>query len=202
MLIHFISWLFWLLNVSICSTLKYKVNNEPSAAKLFAVWHGQSFPLFYWAQHRKLCIFPIETWRGNTIEYLAKKYKYKTVRLKTKGTPLERSDNFNRLKNIILSGYESAIAVDGPPEPLVNHKAKSGILLLSKKTGVPIVSVGINMKGKLNLFWRWDKYEIPLPFSTVEIRFGEPFLPDEKATTQSLEESLLVLFAESQSGAN
>ena len=31
------------------------------------------------------------------------------------------------------------------------------------------------MKRKVTLFWRWDKYEVPLPFSEIVIAFGEPF---------------------------
>ena len=193
MLIKLISWLLWKTNVLISSTLRYKVKNEPSSPVLFAVWHGQSFPLFYWAQHRKLCLIPIETWRGDVIEYLAKKYGYRTVRLLEKGTPLERSKNITELIQVIQEGYDSAIAVDGPPRPLISHKAKPGILYLSQKTRMPIVPVGINMKRKFILFRRWDKYEIPLPWSEVEINFGKPFVANEKTTTQELEGLLLEL---------
>jgi len=193
MLINLISWLLWKINVLISSTLRYKVKNEPSSPVLFAVWHGQSFPLFYWAQHRKLCLIPIETWRGDVIEYLAKKYGYRTVRLLEKGTPLERSKNITELIQVIQEGYDSAIAVDGPPRPLISHKAKPGILYLSQKTRMPIVPVGINMKRKFILFRRWDKYEIPLPWSEVEINFGKPFVANEKTTTQELEGLLLEL---------
>lgn len=193
MLIRLISWLLWKTNVLISSTLRYKVKNEPSRRVLFAVWHGQSFPLFYWAQHRKLCLIPIETWRGDVIDYLAKKYGYKTVRLLEKGTPLERSKNITELIQVIQEGYDCAIAVDGPPKPLISHKAKPGILYLSQKTRMPIVPVGINMKRKFILFRRWDKYEIPLPWSEVEINFGRPFVANEKTTTQELEGLLLEL---------
>lgn len=202
MLINFISWLFWQLNRLICSTLKYKVTNEPAGTVLFAAWHGQSFSLFYWARHRKLCLYPTDTWRGDILAYLAEKYKYKTIRFKEKGSPLERSENLTRLMQIVSSGYDAAIAVDGPPEPLVYHKAKPGILYLSQKTSVPIVPVGIKLKRKIVLFWRWDKYELPLPWSEAEINFGKPFTANEKTTAQELEELLAQLGEEWQSAAN
>lgn len=195
-IINLISWLLWCTNLLICSTLKYKVTNEPAGQALFATWHGQSFPLFYWAKHRKLCLLPIETWRGETIAYLAKKYGYRTVRLQEKGTPLERSKSLVELIEIVRKGCDIAIAIDGPPKPFVYHKAKPGILFLSQKTVVPIVPIGINMRKKIALFWRWDKYEIPLPGSEVEINFGKPFIADEKTTTQELEESILRLSEE------
>ncbi|OGB88811.1 hypothetical protein A2625_02060 [candidate division WOR-1 bacterium RIFCSPHIGHO2_01_FULL_53_15] len=201
MFITFISWFFWLLNLLICSTLSYKILNEPKGQALFAVWHGKSFPLFYWARHRKLCLFPVETWRGDVIAYLAKKYGHKTVRFLEKGTPLERSKNLEKLIQIVANGYGAAVAVDGPPRPLIYHTARPGILYLSQKTGVPVVPAGIKMKRKIALFWRWDRYEIPLPWSEVEINFGRPFVAGEKTTTRELEELLLLLGGESQSAA-
>ncbi len=201
MLTKLISWFLWLFNFLICSTLKYKVTNEPAGQSLFAIWHGQSFPLFYWAQHRKLCLLPIETWRGEILAYLAKKYGYRTVRIQEKGTPLERSKSVSELLSVIKEGAEAAIAIDGPPKPIIYHKAKSGILYLSWKTSLPVVPVGIRMKKKITFFWRWDRYEVPLPGSEVEIKFGKPFLANEKTTTPELEELLSRLSEGPQSAA-
>lgn len=211
MLIRFLSWLFWRINLLVCSTLKYKAINEPAGQAphrmvpgqaLFALWHGQTFPLFYWAQHRKLCLFPTAAWRGEMIYYLAKKYGYRTIRYSEEGTPLEKANNLAELEQIIKVGYDAAIAVDGPPPPLKLHKAKPGILFLSQKTGVPVVPVGICIQRKIVLFWRWDRYEIPLPFSEVNIVFGKPFVAQEGTTTSELEGSLLRLGGGSQNAAN
>lgn len=202
MFTNLISWFLWRINLLICSTLKYKVINEPPGQSLFATWHGQSFPLFYWAQHRKLCLLPIETWRGDTIAYLAERYGYRSIRLRERGTPLERSKNLSELIKMISEGYDIPIAVDGPPQPLIHHKAKPGILYLSQKTGVPIVPVGIKMHKKIVLFWRWDRYEIPFPGSEVEINFGKPFAATAKNVPQELEKEILRLGGECQSEAD
>jgi len=202
MFIKFIIWLLWRFNLLICSTLKYKAVNEPSGQSLFAVWHGQTFPLFYWARHRKLCLLPIETWRGDAIAYLAESYGYRSIRLFEKGTPLERSKNLTELLKAIEQGYEVPLAVDGPPLPLIHHKAKSGILFLSQKTGLPVIPVGIKMKRKIVLPWRWDRYEIPLPWSEVEINFGGPFVATQINASEGLEKEILRLGGEYQSGAD
>lgn len=192
MIIRLLSWLYWLFNYCICSSLRYSVTNEPGQQSLFASWHGESFPLFYWAQHRKLCLYPVKNWRGDILDYLAKKYGYKTIRSTESGNPLERSEEMLELIKLIAKGYEAAIAVDGPPKPQVYHQAKPGILMLSKKTNVPIVPVVIKAKYKITL-WRWDRYAIPLPFSKVEIIFGQPFVATDQTTTQDLEKSLTTL---------
>ena len=110
------------------------------------------------------------------------------MRLKEKASPLERGENLLQLIKAVSSGREAAIAIDGPPEPLIYHKAKPGILYLSQKTKVPIATVKISIKRKLVLFWRWDKFEIPLPWSEVNICFGKPFITNGEISPQELEE--------------
>ena len=186
MLIRFLGWLFWLFNYSICSTLNYKINNEPAGQSLFAVWHSGMFTLFHWGRKRKICVIPTNTWRGDSITYLAKRYGIKTVRFLEDKSPLERAAALSDFYHIIMQGYDAALAVDGPPPPIVNHQAKSGILSLSQKTGLPVVATGVKMKKKIVCFWRWDKLEIPLPWSEVEINFGAPYFATENSTTQEL----------------
>ncbi|MBU1026899.1 MAG: hypothetical protein KKA31_04125 [Candidatus Margulisbacteria bacterium] len=195
-MVKLLAWLFWKFNSFIASRLNYQVTNEPTGPALFAFWHGQSFPVFFWAKHRKLCIHPTDSWRGDILAFLAEKYKYKVVRYPEKGTPLERSEKISQLLMLLAAGCDAAIAVDGPPPPLKHHQAKAGIIYLSKKSQLPIVPVGIKMKRKISLPWRWDKYEIPLPRSGVIINFGNPVIATDKTTTQELEGLLAQLAAE------
>ncbi len=188
-----IGWSFWQMSNLICSTLKYKIVNEPAGQSLFAVWHSGLFPLFHWGRKRKLCIIPTNTWRGDSITYMANKYGIKTLRFLEDRPPLERAATLLELYRTIEQGYDAAIAADGPPKPIVNHKAKAGILYLSQKTGVPVVATGVKMRRKFICFWRWDKAEIPFPWSEVEISFGEPYLATGNSTTEELEAKINAL---------
>jgi hypothetical protein len=201
MITRLLAWLFWGINYLLCSTLKYKTSNEPAGQVLFALWHAQTFPTFFWAKHRKVCLLPTEIWRGEMIDFTAGKFGFKTFRFLETQNPLQRAKVLEDFMQAIRDGYDAAITVDGPPSPLIYHKAKPGIFFLSQKTGVPVVPVGIIMKKKITLFWRWDKFEIPLPFSEVEINCGPPFIATEKSTTRELEEQLLALGGEAQSAA-
>ena len=65
----------------------------------------------------------------------------------------------------------AAIAVDGPRGP--RHEVKDGILLLAKRTGLPVVP----MAGGAARKWiagSWDRLEIPRPFSRTTMLFGQP----------------------------
>jgi hypothetical protein len=201
MLVRLMAWLFWVINYSICSTLKYKTSNEPTGQALFAGWHAHTFPSFFWARHRKVFILPTEIWRGEMIDFTARKFGVRTFRFLETQNPLQRAKVLGNFIQSIKDGYDAAITVDGPPPPLIYHKAKPGILYLSQKTGVPVAPVVFVMKRKITLFWRWDRFEIPLPWSEVDVKFGRPFVANEKTTIQALEEQLLRLGGEAQSAA-
>jgi lysophospholipid acyltransferase (LPLAT)-like uncharacterized protein len=195
----------WLLNITINSTIRLKVLNKETIDRIhkqgkqiiFAFWHGQSFPLFYYYRNKKMCILPITSLRGKILSLFAKKYGFFTVSYPEFGSPGERIQSTQKVLKTIKEGYDLALAVDGPPDPKY-HKVNPGVLYFSQKTGYSLIPIGVYMKRKITLFWRWDKYEIPLPFSRVVIAFGEPFeIPAEldvtelKKKTKELEERLL-----------
>ncbi len=75
-----------------------------------------------------------------------------------------------------------AITPDGPLGP--PEKIQSGVVLLAKYSGVPIIPWHYEAKH----LWKlksWDRHKIPKPFTTIVESFGEPFhvpkelLPEE-----------------------
>lgn len=70
------------------------------------------------------------------------------------------------------------ITADGPKGPA--KKIKEGIILLSLKTKVPIIPIAWTST-KTKIFQKtWDKFMIPLPFSTITFYYGEPiYIPKD-----------------------
>ncbi len=67
------------------------------------------------------------------------------------------------------------ITPDGPKGP--RHSVADGIVLISQKKNVPIVTFNC----KPSSFWQlnsWDKFVIPKPFCTLNFYIGEPFYLD------------------------
>lgn len=183
---------FWLLNISINKTVRFKIINKEIVNKshlegkyiVFAGWHGQFFPFTYYFRNSKMCILPITSFRGKILLCLARKYGYRIIPYPESGTPGERIQSAQRTLTAIKEGFDLSLAVDGPPKPEY-HKVNPGVLFFSQKANSPLVPIGIYMKKKITLFWRWDKYEIPLPFSEVVIALGEPiFAPDGMGVTE------------------
>ncbi len=68
-------------------------------------------------------------------------------------------------------GLHLALTPDGPRGP--RRKVQSGVVLLASCTGLSVVPVGIGFTRA----WRarsWDRFAVPLPFSTLVGVLGEP----------------------------
>jgi lysophospholipid acyltransferase (LPLAT)-like uncharacterized protein len=78
---------------------------------------------------------------------------------------------------LMREGVPMAFTVDGPRGP--HYEAKSGPVLLAKKTGNPIVP----FVTECSSYWQmksWDRLQIPKPFCRGRIFFGEPInVPDD-----------------------
>ncbi|MEK7369100.1 MAG: lysophospholipid acyltransferase family protein, partial [Planctomycetota bacterium] len=103
------------------------------------------------------------------------------------------------------NGRFLAVTPDGPRGP--REAAQSGIIFLAKKTGLPILPIGLGYSN----CWRlpsWDGFRIPKPFSRVVLAFGEPIrIPPElreeelEDCRRKLEKSLNSLSAEAETAA-
>ena len=72
---------------------------------------------------------------------------------------------------VVKNGSNVSLTPDGPRGP--KYCFSSGAILLASKTGAPILPYSINSKK----YWElksWDNFQIPKPFSKMEIIYGEP----------------------------
>jgi lysophospholipid acyltransferase (LPLAT)-like uncharacterized protein len=117
---------------------------------------------------------------GDILSKLLNGWKYKVIRgSSSKGG----KDALEHLIDEIDNGSSVVITPDGPRGP--ENKIKNGALIISNKTGFPIIPIKINYLKKKILLKSWDKFEIPLPFSKCEVSFGcsfyyKEFLYDDK----------------------
>lgn len=71
----------------------------------------------------------------------------------------------------VRAGYKMAFAVDGPRGPI--FEVKDGICAVSRKTCTKIIPVRA-VSSKTKIFEKsWNKAKFPLPFSTMDLYFGE-----------------------------
>jgi lysophospholipid acyltransferase (LPLAT)-like uncharacterized protein len=104
------------------------------------------------------------------------------------------------LAEALLRGDDVVIAVDGPSGP--RHRVRAGALWLARRTGCPVIPVGIAASRSSRLR-RWDRLVIPLPGGVTAFVLGDPIdIPADRATTgdvrRRLASQLVALSAQAQ----
>ena len=75
------------------------------------------------------------------------------------------------MARLMRAGCTTAFTIDGPKGP--RYVAKSGAVLLAKKSGHPIMPVTMS----LERYWTlpsWDKFQIPKPFTRARVYVAPP----------------------------
>lgn len=75
------------------------------------------------------------------------------------------------MTSCLRRGYDAAITPDGPRGP--KYEVHPGIITLARLSGRPIVPVGVRYHRKITLR-SWDSFQLPLPFSRVDVRLEPP----------------------------
>lgn len=163
---------------AICATLRIEeVDREAVDAAhargerlIFCLWHDELFSLIPVARHLKVVAIVSPSKDGDYLERILASNNVGAVRgSSTRGGVRALLSLARMMKNELV---HACITIDGPAGP--RHEAKEGGLFLANRTGGRIMPVRIFMKNSIKAP-TWDKFQIPLPFSKVVIRFGEPW---------------------------
>jgi hypothetical protein len=186
----FISALARLFLTVVCETIRFKEEGFNLVREwlgpehrpvILAFWHNRIFYLTYYLA--KYCIR-----RGHKLVVLSSLSRDGEImaRLETQlGAAVVRGSSSRRGrqgfvelcrlatpdKNGMRATYSPVITVDGPRGP--KYEIQPGIILLAQKTGLPIIPVSYRPSLSY-IFDSWDKFILPLPFSRVQVRYGNP----------------------------
>jgi len=186
---------FLLVNIykAVCATLRIREENREAVDAahaqgerlIFCLWHDELFSLIPVARQLKVVAIVSPSKDGDYLERILTAKNVGAVRgSSTRGGVRALLSLARMMKNELV---HACITIDGPAGP--RHVAKEGGLFLANRTSGRIVPVRIYMKNALRLP-TWDKFQFPLPFSKVVIRFGEPWEEGQKAVPDIEEETL------------
>ncbi len=175
---------------TLCISTRLRTVNEPNLSGfrrrgpgplLFALWHGDYFPIFQYARRSRLYIVVSRSPDGEILARVLNAAGYRTVRGSTsRGATRAMID----LARVVKGGADAAIAVDGPRGPRL--VAKPGIVLLAKLTGCPIVPLGGALSRYVQ-FSSWDRFRLPIPPSRAVAIAGTPIQVPADASTELIE---------------
>ncbi|MDR1834637.1 MAG: lysophospholipid acyltransferase family protein [Fusobacteriaceae bacterium] len=173
-------------------TLRIKIINEsgvdlPASNYIVGFWHDKLLiptlitPGFF--QKRAVLVSPSKD--GELISVPLEKSGFEIIR----GSSGENSvSGLLSLMRCLKRGFSIGTPLDGPKGPRL--KAKAGLLYLSQKTGVPLLPVGGQYRRKLILKKTWDRFQIPLPFTTIVCILGKPWSPPDDGELERCAESV------------
>lgn len=154
-------------------------------------WHGAYLPLFALVEGRQATVLTARSLRGAVIAGICRRFGYRVVQV---GEGRLRAGRRAVLEALALPGGLVATAADGPLGPA--HRVKTGVIEVSVLSGAAILPVAAVSHRCIRLTGRWDRMEIPLPFSRVDVRVGDPIPPaslaaaDRAAAVRLISEAL------------
>jgi lysophospholipid acyltransferase (LPLAT)-like uncharacterized protein len=156
-------------NKKIIDDLKKKNQNY-----VLAFWHSTMIVSWYLHKNNGFAALTSKSKDGDLLAKQLKHWKYKVVRgSSSKGGDVALEMMVDHAKN----NYSIAITPDGPRGPA--NKFKAGAVITAKKSGVPLVLMGVGVKAKTRLN-SWDKFQIPNPLSRINIIYSDPIYVDKK----------------------
>jgi lysophospholipid acyltransferase (LPLAT)-like uncharacterized protein len=150
---------------------------------------GSHFILAFW--HRHLLLMPY-AYRGRRISVLVSQSRDGELIARTVarlGIDSSRGSSsrggiagMRSLLRKAAEGWDIAFTPDGPRGPL--REVQPGVILAAASTGLPILPVAI-AASRAKLLRSWDRFLVPLPFSTVHIVYGEPLIVERRGDLEA-----------------
>lgn len=181
---------------TLASTLRFSCTGSQAARDLlgvepsiFATWHNRlvlSLPAYHRMVSRKtagrrLAAMVSASRDGALVARVLQRFDVEPVR----GSSSRRGPQALReLVSYAEKGFDLAITPDGPRGPC--YKVQEGAIALAQLTQLPIIPASDRLGWKVRLK-SWDRFQIPLPFSTWNLRLGDPLRVPRDADAETRE---------------
>ncbi len=157
---------------------------EKKSNYVLAFWHGSMLLSWYIHRRRDLVALISKSKDGDLLSNLLKYWNYTVVRgSSTEGGEVALGILIDYAKN----NKSIVITPDGPKGP--RHKLKAGAVITSKKSGIPLILMGVGFKNKKHLR-SWDKFEVPRLFSEANIIYSDPIYIKQDLTYEETSETI------------
>ena len=154
---------------------------------LFAFWHGRLLPLSYTHRNQLIQVLASEHEDGELLGLTIRHLGFGHVRgSSTRGG----ARAIRELVGKVRDGFDLGLTVDGPRGPV--YEVKPGPVEIAKLAGVAIVPITTS-SSKRKVFSSWDVFELPLPFTSVCVKYGEPVLVPKDADEETVDHKRLEL---------
>jgi len=151
------------------------VNNTPNY--IFALWH-ENVSLYFFSHpkfNRPNIWLSYPFWFMKPVHLMKKRIGIQEIAYGASGHDGKKA--MGQVISRLKEGWSTFLNPDGPQGPL--NQMKDGVLIMSLKTGTPIIPIGFEVEGN----WRlptWDNKRYPPFFSTLKVVYGSPIYVTEE----------------------
>jgi lysophospholipid acyltransferase (LPLAT)-like uncharacterized protein len=195
-----VAWMLFLVERTVTASLRCRwrdlsglAGSTDSGPVIFCLWHNRlAISMIVHRRHpRKLAALVSASKDGALLAAVLGRFGVEQIR----GSTSRRGPQaLLELTSLAEQGYDLAVTPDGPRGP--RYVVQPGVIALAQVTGLPIIPVTCNTRGKVCLK-SWDRFQIPLPFSRCQIMLNERILvpreaddTEREARRQELQSSL------------
>ncbi|NWF89990.1 MAG: lysophospholipid acyltransferase family protein [Ignavibacteriaceae bacterium] len=171
----------------LCKTMRISFVNKDVITKLenegknyiLAFWHGTMLLPWYLNKNKKFAALISKSKDGELLNKILKRWKYNVIR----GSSSVGGDvALGIMVDFAKNGYSVAITPDGPRGPA--FKLKAGAVVTAKKSGLPLVLVGIGYKKK-KFLRSWDSFQVPFFFTKANVVYSDQIFVDNNLTYEA-----------------
>lgn len=158
----------------------WKAIKRAGLQPIHACWHDRTLLAVYFWRRRGLVVMSSPSFDGECSARFQQHFGYGIVRgSSTRGG----AGALVEMVKLMRAGRPAGFTVDGPRGP--RYEAKTGALLLAKKTGHPVLPFSINPE-HFYAASSWDRFQIPLPFTRARVRLAPPIYVPADANEEQL----------------
>jgi lysophospholipid acyltransferase (LPLAT)-like uncharacterized protein len=173
-----LGWLIATIIRGVGLTLRFRLDDRsgvckspPEGAMVWVFWHNRVFtaPLVYkkYLRKRRGSVLTSPSGDGEIIAQVMARFGVGAVRGSSNKRPAAA---LRELVKTIRGGGDVGITPDGPRGPV--YEMQGGVVKLAQLAAVPVLPIRMVYSRAITLK-TWDRFQIPLPFSRVDVVFEE-----------------------------
>lgn len=183
----------WIMR-ALASTVRWEIRDDAGVFDanrrgcIWSFWHNRMF-LIPWTHHEWFpnipgTILTSPSGDGQIIADICATFGIEAAR-GSSSKPEKGMSALIALAAKAREGYEIGITPDGPRGPA--YQMQPGIIKLAQLTGTPIIPAHMHYSRALH-FKTWDKFMLPLPFSTITLVLDTPHYIPRRMTEEEFEQ--------------
>ncbi len=173
---------WWTLRYRIVGEWRYKYLRTKKQPIIFVLWHDEIFSVIPLHVGEGIAAVVSQSEDGEILSRVLAKSGFLLARGSNYRGGLEA---MRQAMRHMKKGSDVVFTADGPRGP--RHHSKMGPVYLAAKSGAVLLPIRVRLGRALKIQKAWDKFQVPLPFSHCEIRYGLPLrVPQGRLTEEEL----------------